>query len=134
VIDRFTGQLDLGGSLIRLGEENDVDRSFSDDWRIGVVHNQTINPTMSLTADVNMLSSKRYYNNSTNNLNDLLLQHALSNVTLNNSWEGTPNSISLNYFRDQNCRRKLPSGSRQRHLYSQVIRSEEERLPARFKW
>lgn len=99
---RFTGAVDLGGTRIRLGEENDVDKSFSDDWRIGIAHNQTINPTMSLTADVNILSSKRYYNNSTNNLNDLLLQHALSNVTLNNSWEGTPNSISINYFRDQN--------------------------------
>ncbi len=99
---KFTGAVDLGGSRIRIGEENDLDKSFSDDWRIGITHNQTINPTMSLSADVNILSSKRYYNNSTNNLNDLLLQNAISNVTLSKTWEGTPNSVSLNYYRDQN--------------------------------
>ena len=99
---KFTGQLDLGGSRIRLGEEGDLDKIFSDDWRIGLVHNQTIDPTTSLTANVNFVSSKRYYDNSSNNLNNLLLQNAISNVTLSRSWEGTPNSISINYYRDQN--------------------------------
>ncbi len=111
---KFTGTLDLGGTRIRLGEENDIDKIFSDDWRIGITHNQTINPSTSLTANVNFLSSKRYYDNSTNNLNDLLLQHAISNVTLNKSWEGTPNSVSINYYRDQNLQtgeinERLPS-------------------------
>ena len=111
---KFTGTLDLGGTRVRLGEENDVDKVFSDDWRIGVTHSQIINPTTSLTANVNFLSSKRYYDNSTNNLNDLLLQHAISNVTLNKSWEGTPNSVSVNYYRDQNLQtgeinERLPS-------------------------
>jgi hypothetical protein len=111
---KFTGTLDLGGTRVRLGEEKDVDKVFSDDWRIGVTHNQMINPTTSLTANVNFLSSKRYYDNSTNNLNDLLLQHAISNVTLNKSWEGTPNSVSINYYRDQNLQtgeinERLPS-------------------------
>ncbi len=111
---KFTGQVDLGGTRVRLGEENDVDKNFSDDWRIGVTHSQTINPTTSLTANVNFLSSKRYYDNSTNNLNDLLLQHAISNVTLNKGWDGTPNSLSINYYRDQNLQtgeinERLPS-------------------------
>jgi hypothetical protein len=113
---KFTGQVDLGGTRVRLGEENDLDKIFSDDWRIGVNHSQTINPTTSLTANVNFVSSKRYYDNSTNNLNDLLLQHAISNVTLNKSWEGTPNSVSINYYRDQNLQtgeisERLPSVS-----------------------
>ena len=111
---KFSGQVDLGGTRVRLGEENDVDKNFSDDWRIGVTHSQTINPTTSLTANVNFLSSKRYYDNSTNNLNDLLLQHAISNVTLNKGWDGTPNSLSINYYRDQNLQtgeinERLPS-------------------------
>jgi lipopolysaccharide assembly outer membrane protein LptD (OstA) len=99
---RFNGALDLGGSRIRIGEQTDVERDFHDDWRIGLVHSQTINPTTSIAADVNFLSSKNYYNNSTNNLNDLLLQHAMSNVTVSKYWEETPNSMTLNYFRDQN--------------------------------
>lgn len=99
---KLSGNIEIGGSRIRLGEENDNDKIFSDEWRIAVFHNQTINPTTSLNANVNFLSSKNYYNTSTNNLNDLLRQNALSNVTLNKFWEGTPNSVSINYSRDQN--------------------------------
>ncbi len=99
---KLSGNVDLGGSRIRLGEETDADRQFSDEWRIGVYHNQTVDPTTNLTANVNFLSSKNYYSTSTNNLSDLLRQNAISNITLNKFWEGTPNSISLNYSRDQN--------------------------------
>jgi len=98
----LSGTIDLGGSEIRLGEASDNDKIFSDEWRIGVYHNQTIGPTTNLTANVNFLSSKNYYNTSTNNLSDLLRQNALSNVTLSKFWEGTPNSVSLGYSRDQN--------------------------------
>ncbi|KXK52166.1 MAG: Organic solvent tolerance protein OstA [Chlorobi bacterium OLB5] len=99
---KLSGSVDIGGSRIRLGEENDNDKQFGDEWRIGVYHNQTIDPTTTLTANVNFLSSKNYYNTSTNNLDDLLRQNALSNVTLSKYWEGTPNSASINYSRDQN--------------------------------
>lgn len=99
---KLSGSVDVGGSRIRLGEVTDNDKIFSDEWRIGVYHNQTITPTMSLNANVNFLSSKNYYNTSTNNLDDLLRQNAISNVTLSKFWEGTPNSLSINYSRDQN--------------------------------
>ena len=99
---KLSGNVELGGSRIRLGEENDFDRVFSDEWRIYVNHNQSIDPTTNLTANVNFLSSKNYYTTSTNNIPDLLRQNALSNVTLSKYWEGTPNSASINYSRDQN--------------------------------
>lgn len=111
---KFTGELDVGGSRIRFGEETDLDKNFSDQWAITLNHSQTIDPTTSLTASLNFVSSKTYYDNSTNNYNDLLRQNALSNFTINKTWEGTPNSISLNYYRDQNLvtgeiRENLPS-------------------------
>lgn len=99
---KYSGTVDLGGSRIRLGEPTDDDKVFSDEWRIGVYHSQTINPTTSLTANVNFLSGKNYYSTSTNNLSDLLRQNAISNVTLSKYWEGTANSMSFNYSRDQN--------------------------------
>jgi hypothetical protein len=99
---KLSGNIEVGGSRIRFGEPNDVDKNYRDEWRIAAYHNQTIDPTMNFTANINFLSSKNYYTNSTNNLTDLLQQNALSNVTLNKFWEGTPNSISLNYSRDQN--------------------------------
>jgi lipopolysaccharide assembly outer membrane protein LptD (OstA) len=99
---KLSGSIDVGGSRIRLGEQADNDKVFSDEWRIGVYHNQTVNPTTNLTANMNFLSSKNYYNTATNNLDDLLRQNAVSNLTLSKFWEGTPNSLSLNYSRDQN--------------------------------
>jgi len=99
---KLTGSVELGGSRIRLGEANDFDRTFSDEWQIAVNHNQTINPTTNLTANVNFLSSKNYYTNSTNSIPDLLRQNAISNITLSKYWEGTLNSASINYHRDQN--------------------------------
>lgn len=98
----YNGNIEIGTSRIRVGEEKDLDRQFADEWRIGLNHNQTIDPTLSITAVLNILSSKNYYNNSTNNLSDLLLQNAISNISVTKSWEGTPNSLSANYQRDQN--------------------------------
>ena len=111
---KLSGSVDIGGSRIRLGEENDDDRVFSDEWKIGVYHNQTIDPTTNLTANVNFYSSKNYFTTSTNNLEDLLRQNAISNITLSKIWEGTPDSVSLSYSRDQNLttgeiRQTIPS-------------------------
>ncbi len=99
---KFNGSVDLGGSRIRVGEPGDLDKFFSDQWHIGVTHNQNFDPTTSLTANVSLYSSKTYLTNSTNNLNTLLEQNAISTVTLSKSWEGTPNNLSINYTRDQN--------------------------------
>ncbi|HEY3252099.1 MAG TPA: putative LPS assembly protein LptD [Ignavibacteria bacterium] len=99
---KLSGNIELGGSRIRFGEPNDFDKNYSDEWRIAAYHNQAIDPTMNLTANINFLSSKNYYTTSTNNLTDLLQQNAISNVALNKFWEGTPNSLSANYQRDQN--------------------------------
>jgi lipopolysaccharide assembly outer membrane protein LptD (OstA) len=113
---KLSGTLDLGGSRIRIGEETDNDKIFSDEWRVGVYHNQSIDPTTNLTANVNFYSSKNYFTTSTNNLEDLLRQNALSNVTLSKLWEGTANSVTLNYSRDQNLttgeiRQTIPSAT-----------------------
>lgn len=125
---KLSGSVDIGGSRIRLGEQTDNDKVFSDEWRIGVYHNQTINPTTTLNANVNFLSSKNYYNTSTNNLDDLLRQNALSNVTLSKFWEGTPNSLSINYSRDQN----LSTGEIKQTIPS-VLFSRSQTFPFRGK-
>ncbi|RPI12902.1 MAG: LPS-assembly protein LptD [Ignavibacteriae bacterium] len=99
---RYNGAIEIGGSRIRLGEEKDIDRYFTDQWRIAATHYQTWDPTTTISANVNFVSSKSYFNTSTNNLPELLLQNAISNISVTKFWEGTPNSISANYFRDQN--------------------------------
>jgi len=111
---KFTGSIDAGYTTIRTGEPTDPDKFSSDQWVLNIVHNQTINPTTSLSGNLSFISGKSYYNNSTNQLSDLLRQNAVSNLTLSKIWEETPYSLSINYYRDQNLQNgdvleKLPS-------------------------
>lgn len=111
---KFSGTLDAGYTFIRTGEEKDLDKFSSDQWVINLTHNQNINPTTTLNGNLSFVSGKSYYDNSTNNLSDLLRQNAISNLTLSKFWEETPYSMSVNYYRDQNLQNgdvseRLPS-------------------------
>lgn len=110
----FRGSVEGGYSRIRLGEPNDLDRFTSDEWALNISHNQTLDPTTTLDGNLSFVSGKSYYDNATNNLEDLLRQNVISNLTLSKYWEGTPFSANLNYFREQNLqtgdvRERLPS-------------------------
>ena len=110
----FSGGIEAGYSRIRLGEDTDPDKFSSDAWMINIRHNQRIDPTLTIDGNVTFTSGKSYFDNITNNLNDLLRQNIVSNFTLTKFWEGTPFSLSLNYFRDQNLQtgdinERLPS-------------------------
>jgi len=111
---KFSGSLDAGYTKIRTGEEKDLDKYSSDQWAINLIHNHNINPTTTLSGNLSFISGKSYYDNSTNNLTDLLRQNAISNLTLSKFWEETPYSMSVNYYRDQNLQNgnvteRLPS-------------------------
>lgn len=98
----FSGNLEAGFSKISLGEDKDKDKFSSTEWQIKLSHNQTINPTTSLSGNLTFVSGKSYYDNTTYQFNDLLRQNAVSNLTLSKFWEETPFSLTLNYSRDQN--------------------------------
>jgi len=111
---KFSGSLDAGYTKIRTGEAKDLDKYSSDQWAINLIHNHNINPTTTLSGNLSFISGKSYYDNSTNNLTDLLRQNAISNLTLSKFWEETPYSMSVNYYRDQNLQNgnvteRLPS-------------------------
>lgn len=98
----FSGNVNGGYSRLRLGETTDFGNQQSDAWGLNVTHNQQINPTSRIDASLAFVSSKNFYNVTTNSLSELLLQNVLSNLTYSKFWEGTPLSLSANYFRDQN--------------------------------
>jgi len=111
---KFTGALEGGYSRIRMGESKDKDKYTSDQWQFGLTHFHQITPTMRIDANLSFVSGKSYYDNSTNNLSDLLRQNVVSNFTLSKFWEETPFSMTLNYYRDQNLQNgditeRLPS-------------------------
>jgi len=98
----YDGNIQLNYSIINKGEQNDPDRSESNQWAININHNQKINPSTSLTANLTFVSGKTFYQNSTNSLPDLLRQNIVSNLTLSKYWEESPFSLNFNYYRDQN--------------------------------
>jgi len=97
----FTGS--LSGSYARsiTGERGDLGYGTQKLFNIRVNHNQEFDPTTRLVVDFTFTSGS-YFQQTSNNLNDLLRQNVVSNATLTKSWEGTPNSMSVNIHRDQN--------------------------------
>ncbi len=110
----FNGELNGGYSRIRTGEEKDQDKYSSDAWAFNWNHNHKINPTTTLNGNLSFVSGRNYYDNASNKLGELLMQNAISNLTLSKYWEGSPFSMSVNYYRDQNLQNgdvieKIPS-------------------------
>lgn len=97
----FTGG--ISGSYARTvtGERGDPNYSNEKLFNLRLNHNQEFNPTTRLVVDFTF-SSGQYYQRTSLNFNDLLRQNIVSNATLTKSWEGTPNSMTLNVRRDQN--------------------------------
>jgi lipopolysaccharide assembly outer membrane protein LptD (OstA) len=83
------------------GEPGDPAYRVENVFNVHGYHNQDFDPTTRLLVDFTF-SSGSYYQKTSNNLNDLLLQNIVSNATLTKFWEGTPNSMTINIRRDQN--------------------------------
>jgi lipopolysaccharide assembly outer membrane protein LptD (OstA) len=97
----FTGLISGSYGRILGGEETDPGFTQQNVFNLRLGHNQEFNPTTRLVVDFTFTSGS-YYQNTSNNLNDLLRQNVVSNATLTKFWEGTPNSMSINVRRDQN--------------------------------
>ncbi len=97
----FSGTLSGSYGRTILGERGDPDYSNNSVFNFRWTHNQTFNPTTQLNVDLTFTSGS-YYQQTSNNLNDLLRQNVISNATLMKYWEGTPNSMTVNVHRDQN--------------------------------
>jgi len=83
------------------GEVNDPDRTSTKEWRFNLIHNQTIDPTSRITANVN-ISTNNYFRATGTTVRDVLQQTLSSNVSYSKTLEGINGSISINAFRTQN--------------------------------
>jgi lipopolysaccharide assembly outer membrane protein LptD (OstA) len=97
----FSGS--ISGSLAKTitGERGDPNYGNEKLFNVSIRHNQEFNPTTRLSVDFTFTSGS-YYKQTSYDFNDLLRQNVISNATLMKSWEGTPNSMTLNIHRDQN--------------------------------
>ncbi len=96
----FSGNLNVGYSVITTGEKSDPARTEQVDWNLSLFHNQQFNPSTRLDVNLQFQSSS-YLNNNSVSYNDLLRKDIISNATLSKRWDnGT--SLTLNYNRRQN--------------------------------
>ena len=104
----FTGG--ISGSYARTitGEPGDPGYADQKLFNLRLNHNQEFDPTTRLVVDFTFTSGS-YYQQTSYNLSDLLRQNIVSNATLSKSWEGTPNSMTVNIRRDQNLQPDINS-------------------------
>lgn len=111
----FSGSVNAGYSKVIVGEQNDPDRKIQSDWNFSWNHNQQINPTMRLDANLRFLSSD-YINNNIFSIDERLRQEITSNATFSKVWDESGSSLSINYSRTQdiatgNLNESLPNVS-----------------------
>lgn len=97
----YTGQVEANYANWLKGEKYDPDYARQQDYRLSMVHNQTINPTTRLDANL-YFQSNTYNQNTSVRYEELLTQDIISSATFNKTWEGSGTNFSLNYRRTQN--------------------------------
>ncbi len=97
----FNGSLYGAYSYRYNGEPGDPTRTVQKNWDLQFTHDQTIDPTTRIVANVSM-SSNNYFRNTSIDYGQILQQNLVSDVTLFKNWEGSGNSMSINVHRDQN--------------------------------
>ncbi len=95
----FNGSLSGQYKKLISGEGSDPRRTQDESHQLNFFHNQEIDPTTRLNVNFTFASNNSYLN--TIDQRQLLNQTITSNATLSKTWEGTPNSVSINVARTQ---------------------------------
>jgi lipopolysaccharide assembly outer membrane protein LptD (OstA) len=96
----FNGSVSGQYKKLIAGETSDPGRRTDESYQLNFTHNQDIDPTTRMNVNFTFASNNSYLN--TIDIQQGLNQLITSNATLSKSWEGTPNSMSLNISRQQN--------------------------------
>ncbi len=96
----FSGSISGEYKRLHTGETSDPGRTEDESYRLSLLHSQQFDPTMRLNVNFTFASNNSFRN--TIDLRQALDQSINSNATLSKSWEGTPNSMTLNISRRQN--------------------------------
>ncbi len=98
----YSGSIEGGYQFIKSEDPFSYNTSKSIQWKIQVNHNQTITPTLRLSANLQFLSGKSYNTYTSTNMNEILTNNIVSNATLTKTWDQSGNSLTLGYSRTQN--------------------------------
>ncbi|HUI11796.1 MAG TPA: putative LPS assembly protein LptD [Bacteroidota bacterium] len=133
----FQGDIEASFGKVVSGEPADPGYGVTKEFNVHIGHSEDFDPTAHLAVDFTFTSGS-YYQNTSFNLNQLLEQNAVSNATFTKSWEGTPNSMTVNIHRDQYLQTGqtstiLPDISFN-HSQSFPFRSEKHDVGSAMKW
>jgi lipopolysaccharide assembly outer membrane protein LptD (OstA) len=99
VLYYFSGGISGTYKRFIAGEKGDPTYSIQEGYNLNIIHHQEINPTMRADVNFSFMSNNNY--RLTNDLTEALVQSIFSNATLSKSWEGSPNSATVNISRSQ---------------------------------
>ena len=97
----FEGGINASFGKVLAGERGDPDYSQVNEFNINWHHNQDFDPTAHLAVNFTFTSGS-YYQNTSFDLSQLLLQDVISNATFTKSWDESRTSMTANISRDQN--------------------------------
>ncbi|MBN2572249.1 MAG: LPS-assembly protein LptD [Ignavibacteriales bacterium] len=97
----FSGTVNADYDHTHINEPTDDDYVEYSNYRLSIIHNQKITPTMGIDANLNFMSNSFLENTSTN-YNDRLTQNITSNATFRERWEESGWNLVVNYSRSQN--------------------------------
>jgi len=97
---KFNGRVSFAFANFYTGEERDPDRFSSKEWRLNLSHDQAIDPTSRISANVN-ISTNNYFRTTGTTIGDVLQQTLISNASYSKTFESINGSISINAFRSQ---------------------------------
>ncbi len=98
--DRYNGQLNVDYLRERSGERDDPDLTIRNNASLRWNHNQTLNPTARLTANVNLTSST-YLRTVSDQYDDNVRQSVSSSIQYTKRWPATGRTLSLNVRQNQ---------------------------------
>lgn len=97
----YSGTFEGSFSDLHQGERTDPDYNETKNWRLYLVHNQTITPTSRFDANLQFVTGS-YFQNTSTNIDQLMNKDINSSATYYKNWEESGTSLSVNYRRNQN--------------------------------
>lgn len=95
---KFNGAISFAFANFYAGEKGDPDRTSSREWKLNLIHSQTLDPTSRISANIN-ISTNNYFRSTGTTVRDVLQQTLISNVSYSKTIEGINGSISINASR-----------------------------------
>ena len=123
---RYNGQVYLDYSRLRNGEKNDPNFAVRNTSSLRWQHTQTLNPSTSLTSNVN-LSSQGYLRGISEQYDDRVTQTVSSSMRFSKRWTNTGRSLSLNATQNQNLETNVTNMTLPNLTFSQNSRKPFQR-------